>query len=112
MNHGCRGSYNVGFQSEYNEMNVMDCDPHKPCISCDEIDDKVYDPYTERQYPMWGCSTAQANRDIEMGEEILMDYMCMSGRDIIVEDIADLHYLCSGGLGLVTQYEEQTLVSH
>ena len=72
----------------------------------------MYDPYAERQYPMWDCSTVQANRDIEAGEEILVDYMCMSGTDNIIEDIADLKHLCSGGLGVVAQYEEQALDTH
>jgi SET domain-containing protein len=111
INHGCRGSYNVGVKYDYHEMNVMDCDPEKPCITCDDQELKIYDPYADRQYPMRDCPNFVANRDIEPGEEILYDYMCMSGTDNMLEEIEDLQYLCSGGIGFVSQYEREVLVA-
>ena len=108
-NHGCRGSYNVGVKYDYHEMNIMDCDPEKPCISCNDQEFKIYNPYAERQYPMWDCPSVVANRDIEPGEEILYDYMCMSGTDNMPDQIEFLQHICSGGKGFVSQYERKVL---
>ena len=115
INHGCRGSYNVGHQNEYHEMNIRDCHhvnsstAEEPCMTCPDQDYKVYDPYLERQYPMWGCADIVANRNIDRGEEILYDYLCMSGTDNIPHEISNLQYMCRGGIGLVSQYEQHVL---
>lgn len=124
INHGCRGSYNVGRQYEYHEMNILDCNHshqssttgntsqlHQPCMTCDDQDHKVYDPYEERQYPMWGCPYIVANRDIHVGEELFYDYLCMSGTDNMVEEIPHLQSMCSGGIGQVSQYEQEVLAT-
>ena len=113
INHGCRGTYNVGVPYEYHEMNIMDCPSpdHQPCMTCDDQDIRIYHPYVERQYPMWGCPLIVANRDIAAGEEIWYDYMCMSGTDNMWEQIVDLQYMCRGGIGFVSQYETEVLVT-
>jgi hypothetical protein len=95
-NHGCRGSYNVGIKYDFHEMNVMDCDPEKPCITCDDQEFKIYDPYQERQYPMWGCTQVVANRDIELGEEILYDsFLDMRGRPLLRQLIDNVSSISS-----------------
>ena len=114
INHGCRGTYNVGLLYDYHEMNILDCggdddDSSELCMTCDDQDIQMYHPYWERQYPMWGCQSMIANRDIEMGEEILYDYMCMSGTDNMLQEIEHLQSICNGGLGYVSQYENEVL---
>lgn len=112
INHGCRATYNIGHKLAYHEMNITDCDPHQqPCTPCSDPESDPYDPFWERQYPMWECQNNIANRDIEIGEEILDDYMCMGGAEYLTESIADLQNVCSGGIGLVSMYEEEVLVS-
>ena len=111
VNHGCQGTYNVGKKLAYHEMNIMECDPTTPCITCPDVENDPYDPFWERQYPLWDCHSSIANRDIEIGEEILNEYMCMGGTQYLAESIVELQYVCSGGVGLVTAYEEEVLVS-
>jgi hypothetical protein len=41
----------------------------------------------------------------------LDEYMCMGGTAYLVESIADLQNVCSGGVGFVTKYEEEVLAS-
>jgi hypothetical protein len=109
VNHGCQATYNIHPKLAYHEMNIMDCDPLIPCMTCYDSDTDPYDPFWERQYPMWDCQSNIANRDIEMGEELLDEYMCMGGTKYLMESIAELQIVCSGGVGVVTTYEEEVL---
>jgi hypothetical protein len=111
VNHGCHATYNIGEKLAYHEMNIMDCDPQVPCMTCSDSETGPYDPFWERQYPMWECQSNFANRDIDADEELLDEYMCMGGTIFLTESIADLQNVCSGGVGLVTKYEEEVLVS-
>ena len=111
FNHGCHATYNIGKKLAYHEMNIMDCDPQIPCMTCSDTESDPYDPYWERQYPMWECQSSIANRDIEIGEEMLDEYMCMGGTIYLMECIAELQNVCSGGVGFVTTYEEEFLVA-
>ena len=119
INHGCRGSYNVGVKYEYHEMNILDCPNNnsnnrttaQPCMTCDDRTNTIprYNPYGERQYPMWDCQHVIANRDIDIGEEIFYDYLCMSGTDNMLQEIPHLQSICTGGIGHVSQYEQEVL---
>lgn len=112
INHGCYGTYNLGEKLSYHEMNVADCDPQHRCMTCLDVQTDAYDPFWERQYPLLDCQSSVANRDIEVGEEILDDYMCMGGTKYLIESISDLQNVCSGGFGVVTKYEDEVLLQH
>lgn len=111
VNHGCRATYNMGKKLAYHEMNILDCNSEHPCMTCSDTENDAYDPFSERQYPMWNCQNNIANRDIDIGEEMLDEYMCMGGTQYLMESINDLQNMCRGGDGFVTLYEEEVLHS-
>ena len=112
INHGCHGTYNIGEQLSYHEMDLKECDLRHPGMICADVETDAYDPFWERQYPLLDCQSKVANRDIDIGEEMLDDYMCMGGTKYLCESIKDLQNVCSGGIGFVTQYEDEVLISN
>jgi hypothetical protein len=113
-NHGCNGTNNFRAKREWNEMYpIMDGDNQKPCIQCMKnvyvSSDLYYDPYHERHYPMWQCQSLVANRDIDMGEEVLDNYVDYIGTDesLWFEFLDELQHVCTGGIGYITQYDNE-----
>jgi len=69
----------------------------------------IYDPYEERHFPMWECGKFVALRDIQVGEEILDNYMVFGGSEDIEDwekNLRELKAMCSGNLGRVAAYEQ------
>ena len=72
---------------------------------------QVHDPFLERHFPQWECQSSVALRDIEANEEVLDNYLVYGGgKDLIFWDaqLQELKHMCSGGVGAITEYEEET----
>lgn len=117
-NHGCNGTYNVDPTFELNEMNLLiDAESssqqnfyQKTFGSIAKYSSRLdvfYQPYNERHYPMWWCQEAQANRNIDAGEEMLFNYFTYAGNSDPdwTETIEDLKFWCNGGIGYISQYD-------
>lgn len=74
----------------------------------------VYDAFSDRIYPMWNCaSNSLALHDIELGEEVLDNYLVYSGESEVEngdgweEAVLSLRAMCAGkSIGTITAYEE------
>lgn len=108
VNHGCNGSYNTGVQWSFTEQ--ADLQGNEGLW--EEGQGQRYNPFRDRAYPdLCGSESEGALRDIEVGEEILDNYMDFGGGGTgrarnTAELVAELRRLCSGGSGSVTNYEE------
>lgn len=71
----------------------------------------MYNPFLDRIYPRWGCGESnKALRDIRAGEEVLDNYLVFAGSkggDEWEADLQELKRMCAGGIGSITQYEEE-----
>lgn len=76
-NHGCRGSYNIG-TSEVTELDIGD-EGYIDESEAFDVPGKMYRPWSDRHYPMPGCFTFKARRDIRQGEEMLDNYLTYAG---------------------------------
>jgi hypothetical protein len=106
-NHGCNGQYNVGKRLDVNEMTMeLGIGPEGIVDDSNEL----YHPYRERHFPLWGCNEFVALRDIEVGEELLDNYLVFgSGEDATWErNLRELKMMCTGGTGKITEYEEES----
>ena len=107
-NHGCRGSNNIGKSTPYNEMNI---DLNSPSllneIAIDVEGNKLFDVYDQRHFPEFECHKLTANRDIYPGEEIFDNYISYGGEDKFILNAQELHDVCVGGIGSVSEYEQR-----
>lgn len=108
INHGCAGSNNVGHNLTITEENA---NPKKipPEILEDNLAGVVYNPAAARQSHFY--SSASPLRDITKGEELLDNYLGMTGINIKgwSEDVEGLKQQCAGGTGSITEYERAYL---
>lgn len=115
-NHGCNGTYNTGTQLNVTERTAtLGIGPVANGYVAQRIsgglgEEYVYNPYSDRNYPDWGCDdTTRALRDIDAGEEVLDNYLVFGGSESgeeWEEVLIELKRMCSGGVGAITQYEE------
>jgi hypothetical protein len=97
VNHGCNGTYNVGTPLPYHELTVER--GLGPYVYFDGEND-VYNPFEERHFPLFGCETFVALRDILPGEEILDNYLTFGGGGDShdwEDNLEDLKHICFGG---------------
>ena len=104
MNHGCHGSYNVGIVGNVTESSTGENSATVAILNEREIE---FNPYTLRHFPGWGCQEYVANRDINIGEEMLDNYIGYGGDLEFDKNLQELRTLCSGDIGLVSRYEQQ-----
>ena len=114
-NHGCNGTYNIGKKYALNELNMM-MEPNPQNFyekfygessKSSSALHLFYHPYEDRHFPTWSCQDAQANRNIEAGEELSFNYLEYGGANdaIWIEMIEELNMWCNGGIGFVAQYD-------
>lgn len=107
VNHGCRGTYNVGEESDLDEFSVGLKSPMSQDLSGrSHVGTSVFNPVIDRHLFFSGDTTI---RDIDAGEEVLDNYLAFIGSDKCwEEDVMDLRQQCSGQTteGSVTDYEK------
>jgi hypothetical protein len=86
-------------------MNFIRSELQQLSMACNYKSDNTYDPRYDRQYPEWRWQDHVAIREIDIGEEILDNYICYDGSEDILENVDELQDLCGGAIGFVTQYE-------
>ena len=76
----------------------------------EEEDSNIFNPFWERHSSIEECTSLATLRDIEAGEELLDNYIFYGGPngEYFDENLAELKQLCSGGTGMVLEYEEQS----
>ena len=105
VNHGCKGSTNVGHSLESSEDNAdADVIP-KEILEWYLGKDVVYNPAAERQAHFY--SSAYPLRDFAQGEELFDNYLGMTGNYKLgwSQDVKGLKIQCNGGLGSVSEWE-------
>jgi hypothetical protein len=106
INHGCRGQYNTGVDT--GDLNEMTADEQQMPISLQTgVSAHAYNPVKDRNLHMPFYGIERMLRPVNAGDEILGNYIAMTGnpRDW-EEDVLDLRTMCNGeGVGLVTEYE-------
>ena len=100
VNHGCNGTSNIGWVYDFTEFTA---DFEGDLAEADQlalINELVFDPFTDRDTNyLYGAAT-ETNRPISSGEEILDNYLDMTGgRRDWIEDVLGLRAMCSGLLG-------------
>jgi predicted ABC-class ATPase len=104
VNHGCKGAYNVG------EITAFDEDTVNTDVMPDEVGGKshegtsIFNPVIDRHLFFMGD---MSNRDIQAGEEILDNYLAfVSSEDYWAKDVIELRNQCAGtAIGEVIEYE-------
>lgn len=106
VNHGCRGTYNVGTETDVDEFTA---DPNVPIEALNgrlhHTGGCIFDPVIDRHLFRMGDVS---NKDIKAGDEILENYLAFIGsEDYWAEATGDLRKQCSGEVtdGSVTEYE-------
>jgi hypothetical protein len=102
-NHGCNGTFNLDeVDVEYTEFTIRT--DHVP----KELQWKnpmKYNPYHDRDY-MKDATSSRSGKFIGRDEELLDNYMSFGGDEYFMEMIEDLRVECSGGSGVVEQYQQ------
>jgi hypothetical protein len=108
VNHGCNGTANLGERgvdpSKLTEWNI-----NLELGIPDEMETKLtvpYNPSADRDLIRYATNCV-AGRTIRKGEEILDNYMNFGGDEYFEEMVLSLREECSGGLGLVEQYQSE-----
>jgi len=109
VQHGCCGKYNIGVKLNMTESTVDAPDAQS---SLQEILGNehryAFNPFAERHFPLWQCEKSMTTlHDIEAGEEMFDNYLMYGGEEDWEENLAELKTMCSGGIGTVTQYEDE-----
>jgi len=95
VNHGCRGTYNVGEEMDVDEFSV---DPDKPIEALSGKSHagraSIFDPVIDRHL----IGTMETTvKDIKAGDEILDNYLAFIGSEgFWADDVMDLRKQCSG----------------
>jgi hypothetical protein len=103
VNHGCNKTYNVGEESSVDELTANDDVFPDDLSGNSHAQTSTYNPVVDRHLRN---EADQSIRDIKAGEEILDNYLAFIGaEDYWAGDVQGLRDLCSGAVGLVTEYE-------
>ena len=106
VNHGCKGSYNVGVETSYHEFSVDLDTPMEAAINGkSHTGTSLFNPVIDRHLFFSGDVTV---RDIQAGEELLDNYLAfIGGEEAWAHDVNDLRNQCLGQSteGSVTEYE-------
>jgi hypothetical protein len=65
-----------------------------------------FNPFQDRHFFASACDELVAITDIQPGEEILDNYLAFGGVDWWEENVQEIQKLCSGEIGLVSEYEQ------
>jgi hypothetical protein len=102
INHGCNGTFNTGVESEWHELNI-DKDGEIP-EDYQFYGMAPYNPHRDRnlrrdQY------LSLISKPVKAGEELLENYLSFGGVEYFMESMLLLRKECSGGLGVVEEYQ-------
>jgi hypothetical protein len=102
INHGCNGTFNMGIESEWHELNI-DEDGEIP-EDYQLYGAAPYNPHRDRnlrrdQY------LSQNSKPVKAGEELLDNYLSFGGEQYFMDTMQNLRKECSGGLGVVEEYQ-------
>ena len=106
VNHGCRGTYNVGIETELDEFSANPEEPVEALDGRSHTGTSIFNPVIDRHLLMVGDMNI---KDIKKGDEILDNYIAFVGSiEEWEEDIEGLQAMCKGEIieGSVTDYEE------
>ena len=106
VNHGCRGQYNVGEETDEDEFSVDRDEPIEALTGKSHTGTSIYNPIIDRHLLNIGDMSVE---DIEAGDEILDNYLAFVGsEDEWEEDVENLRAMCSGlrTEGSVNEYED------
>ena len=87
INHGCVGTSNIGYNMTVTEASADPMSIPEEVASSYKGRQFVYNPAKERQVRFYSSSTP--HRDIEAGEELLGNYLGMTG-EIVIFHCADI----------------------
>lgn len=106
VNHGCRGEYNVGLETEEDEFSADPDEPIELLNGKSHTGTSIFNPVIDRHLSHSGDMSLE---DIEEGDEILDNYLAFVGsEEEWEEDIEHLRSVCRGKLteGTVNEYED------
>ena len=107
-NHGCNRSYNIGTPTVETESSI---ELGVEATTIYDATNEFFNPYSERRYFSLDHNSMRAVRDISAGEEILDNYLIFGGgqdQEDFDDNLRELQQMCSGGNGIVSDYEEST----
>lgn len=95
VNHGCKGSYNTGTKTPFDEFTVSLDVPHHELVGRSHSGSTLFNPVIDRHL-QYQCD--QSLRDIQAGEEILDNYLAFSvaNADDWANNVMTLREWCSG----------------
>jgi hypothetical protein len=108
INHGCRGTYNIGWPWVENEMTL-----DYGHIPQDVVQDNrlpMYHPRASRHFPLWPNEVTTTLVDIAADSELLDNYLTYGGAasmDAWNAHLRSLKSVCSGGIGSIAEYEAE-----
>jgi hypothetical protein len=109
VNHGCNGTSNLGERGEdpstFTEWSV-DLDQGIPESLKTQLA-LPYNPVSDRDLVRYATNCVSAKL-IRKGEELYDNYMNFGGDEYFEEVVQNLRYECSGGVGLVEQYQSHS----
>jgi hypothetical protein len=106
INHGCNGTFNVGIESEWHELNI-DEDGEIP-EDYPFYGVAPYNPHIDRNLRR-DQSVSQNSKPVKAGEELLENYLSFGGEEKFMDDMIELRKECSGGLGFIEEYQGGTI---
>lgn len=108
VNHGCKGSYNIGKETPFDEFTArLDAPCSEAADGRSHSGTTTFNPVVDRHLTFW---IDKSIRDIKAGEEVLDNYLAFtcSNRDKWFKDVANLRAECLGeAVGEVTSYETE-----
>ena len=104
VNHGCRGSYNIGEETPFDEFSADPDSLDYVSAGRSHKGTSTFNPVVDRHLRF---QPDVSLREIKAGEEILDNYLDFVGLpEYWTKDVMDLRALCSGqAVGQVTNYE-------
>lgn len=107
VNHGCNSSYNTGTHTVENEMTANS--GSGPGAIYSDLR-PIYNPRVARHFPLENDDVPTSLLDIDAGEELLDNYLPFGGSerlDLWESNLRLLKSICSGGTGVIFQYEHK-----
>jgi hypothetical protein len=102
INHGCNGTSNVGEELDFPEFSLELGVEYEVAFGNDEVTESGSNYVEDRQRSGWSTI---ANANLNQGNEILCNYLSLSGQQRWSKQLSEIRSFCSGRLGAVSQYE-------
>jgi hypothetical protein len=102
INHGCNGTSNVGEELDFTEFSLDLGVEYEAAFGNDEMTESQSDSVDDRYRSGWPTI---ANAELNPNDEILFNYLSLSGQQRWSKYFSELRSFCSGRLGAVSQFE-------